>query len=104
MSFETAAGKGYFKVVHDNQVKVCFNCESPAHVKRNCPHLSCHGCGMQGHKSSLCDVPKCHRCGKLPLLFAFPIIINNGNNKNDDQRGKVNTEKDEIRPRRHKTI
>lgn len=97
MSFETAAGKRYFKVVHNNQVKVCSNCESPEHVKRNCPHFSCHGCGMQGHKSSRCAAPKCHRCGKLPLLCACPIIINNSCNKNHDEREEVNNEKDEIR-------
>lgn len=66
MGFETSAGKKYFKVVHDHQIKVCSECQSPEHIFRNCPYFLCKGCGEQGHKSRVCPAPKCQRCNKLP--------------------------------------
>lgn len=66
MAFETSAGKRYFKVVHDHQIKVCSECQSPEHIFRNCPYFLCKGCGEQGHKSRVCPAPKCQRCNKLP--------------------------------------
>ena len=32
MKFKTVEGVEYFRVLHDNQIKVCYNCMSANHV------------------------------------------------------------------------
>lgn len=66
MAFDTSEGRRYFKVVHDKQIKVCTECQSPDHVFKNCPDFVCNGCGAQGHKAKNCTAPRCERCHKLP--------------------------------------
>lgn len=68
MAFETSYGRRYFKVVHDNQIKVCSGCYSPGHIYRECPEFRCLGCGEQGHGKRDCKASMCGRCRLLPLL------------------------------------
>lgn len=59
--FLTATGPEYFRVVHNNQVKVCRMCLQPGHVVRDCPEFTCFKCDKQGHYARECD-SLTHRC------------------------------------------
>lgn len=54
LKFETLRGMKYFRVIHNGQVKVCYNCLSPDHVRRNCPKNMCFVCKKMGHISFDC--------------------------------------------------
>ena len=58
MKFKTVEGVEYFRVLHDNQMKVCYNCMSANHVIRDCPNIVCHHCKEKGHYARNCD-----KCG-----------------------------------------
>lgn len=59
--FMTATGPEYFRVVHNNQIKVCRMCLQPGHVVRDCPEFTCFKCDKQGHYARECD-SMTHRC------------------------------------------
>lgn len=63
MKFRTGNTSEYFKVVHDNQTKVCSLCLSAAHTHKACPEFRCHRCNLQGHVVRNCETPKCDGCG-----------------------------------------
>ena len=42
MKFKTVEGVVYSRVLHDNQIKVCYKCMSANHVIRDCPNIVCH--------------------------------------------------------------
>ncbi|KAK2814282.1 hypothetical protein Q5P01_000645 [Channa striata] len=44
----TATGAEYFRVVHNNQIKVCRICLQLGHVVRDCPEFTCFKCDKQG--------------------------------------------------------
>jgi len=52
--FETLEGAEYFRVIHDQQVKVCRMCIEPGHILRECPDFKCRKCGKQGHYAREC--------------------------------------------------
>ena len=64
--FNTVEGFEYFRVIHDNQVKVCRLCIQPGHILKECPEFICHKCGEQGHYARECsnigDI--CRRCDR----------------------------------------
>lgn len=68
MAFDTSVGKRYFKVIHDNQIKVCSGCYQPGHIYRECRDFRCLGCGEQGHGKRECLATRCYSCRQLPLL------------------------------------
>ena len=51
----------YFRVLPDNQMKVCYNCMSDKHFIREWPNIVCHFRKEKGHyvldcpKTCLCD-------------------------------------------------
>ena len=64
MKFKTVEGVEYFRVLHDNQMKVCYNCMSANHVIRDCPNIVCHYCKEKGHYARNCDKTfLCDKCG-----------------------------------------
>lgn len=64
--FENLEGTEYFRVIHDNQVKVCRLCIQPGHILRECPDFKCHKCGKTGHYARECQesISLCAGCVK----------------------------------------
>ncbi|CAC5423428.1 unnamed protein product [Mytilus coruscus] len=52
----------------DIKMKVCSECLSPEHMRKQCPYFVCHGCGEYGHSKRQCKAIKCEYCHNLPLL------------------------------------
>ena len=71
MKFETVQGSKYYKVKHNNQCKVCFNCDSPDHVLKDCPKVECYRCKGLGHTSKSCPNPtgRIQRRAKCDICF-----------------------------------
>ncbi|CAC5411990.1 unnamed protein product [Mytilus coruscus] len=55
----------YYRVIHNNQVKVCSSCFSPTHLYKDCPDFKCFECGLQGHIVKNCPEYKCKACSRL---------------------------------------
>ncbi len=53
--FETLEGLEYFRVLHDQQVRVCRLCLQPGHILRECPEFHCFRCKKQGHYARECE-------------------------------------------------
>ncbi|KAK0135243.1 hypothetical protein N1851_028937 [Merluccius polli] len=52
--FDTLEGSEYFRVLHDQQEKVCRLCLQPGHILRECPEFYCFRCKKQGHYAREC--------------------------------------------------
>lgn len=53
----------YYRVIHNDQRKVCSGCFSPEHIYKDCPDFKCYKCGKQGHIGRLCNSRRCSDCG-----------------------------------------
>ena len=69
MPFKIGSEVKYVRVVHNNQTKVCSECLSPEHMRKECPYIDYHGCGNVGHRMRNCQAQKCMYCHKLPLKY-----------------------------------
>ena len=50
-------------IFYIDQPRVCWKCESPEHIGRECPHPFCFNCHLSGHKAYACDEHiKCSLC------------------------------------------
>jgi len=58
MPFKIGSEVKYFRVVHNNQTKVCSECLSPEHMRKECPYIDSHGCGNVGHRMTNCQAQK----------------------------------------------
>lgn len=67
IGFKQGSTTKYYRVVHNNQTKVCSLCMSAEHVQRQCPHFICNRCGEQGHTKRRCHTKECIRCKEFPL-------------------------------------
>ena len=66
MKFNTVEGLQFFRVLHNNQVKVCYQCLSDNHVLKNCPYTKCYKCNELGHIARKCKTfMLCENCGKI---------------------------------------
>ncbi|VDI00938.1 Hypothetical predicted protein [Mytilus galloprovincialis] len=66
--FKIGSDTKYFRLVHNNQIKVCSECLSPEHMRKQCPYFVCHGCGQYGHSKRQCKASRCEYCHNLPLF------------------------------------
>lgn len=66
IKFDTPAGSGTYKVLHNEQRKVCHKCWSTDHLLRNCPYVLCNQCKEAGHIARDCSAERCCDCGEYP--------------------------------------
>ncbi|KAK6166975.1 hypothetical protein SNE40_022162 [Patella caerulea] len=81
LNFRTVAGPKSFKVIHNNQRKVCFYCYDENHLKQSCPKIQCRKCKEYGHLSYKCSKIWCKPCRKLDC--GIPEHIPNPNEDNE---------------------
>jgi hypothetical protein len=67
MKFPYGNSNDYYRVIHDNQVKLCRVCNSDSHLMLNCPDFRCHRCNGQGHLKRQCEALPCTRCRRYGL-------------------------------------
>ena len=65
VGFHTLDGYKYFRVIHSNQMKVCFKCGSSDHEIKACPEIKCYKCQRLGHISKFCDANLCSICDMI---------------------------------------
>ena len=88
MPFKVGSVTKYYRVVHNNQTKVCSLCLMPDHIQRDCPHYQCNGCGQQWHTMRKCKAEKCGMCHLLPLMCKCEEVGQN------DGKGTVDVAED----------
>ncbi|KAK7939093.1 hypothetical protein WMY93_002419 [Mugilogobius chulae] len=76
--FDTAAGPEYFRVIHNQQVRVCRGCLQPDHILRECPDFLCRNCGEQGHYARECDRPRAQKCRDCRMFRHLCICEDDG--------------------------
>ncbi len=64
MKFNTVEGLQYFRVLHNNQLKVCYQCLEDTHIIKNCPYTKCYKCNEIGHIAKKCTKSMCDSCKK----------------------------------------
>lgn len=52
----------FYRVVHNDQKKVCSKCFSVDHMYKECPMYTCYACDEQGHVRKECPHPFCSSC------------------------------------------
>ncbi|ESO90910.1 hypothetical protein LOTGIDRAFT_74358, partial [Lottia gigantea] len=102
VNLETIHGFKSFRVIHNNQTKVCHKCLQDSHVIANCPKIECRKCHQLGHMANKCTVKYCEICKKLDINCVcsnyFDDDINSTSNEllsdnslaNQDIESKVN--------------
>ncbi|KAK6165031.1 hypothetical protein SNE40_023713 [Patella caerulea] len=65
MNFDSADGPRGYKVLHNNQTKVCFKCLSCDHEKSSCPLITCRKCKQPGHMAYKCVNIRCEKCNNF---------------------------------------
>ncbi|KAK6190742.1 hypothetical protein SNE40_002539 [Patella caerulea] len=65
MNFDTIDGLKSFRVIHNNQTKVCFKCFGNDHVIAECPNIKCRRCFNYGHMGTKCPASRCDKCFKF---------------------------------------
>lgn len=66
MKFNTVYGPQMYRVIHNNQTKVCSCCYSDTHLIKDCPEFTCYRCGVQGHMKRQCEASRCEFCHRYP--------------------------------------
>ena len=62
VGFNTCDGHKYYRVIHNNQQRVCFKCNGSDHEFKNCPRTKCYKCQEFGHLARDCDNVICKAC------------------------------------------
>lgn len=66
MKFDTVFGSQLFRVIHNDQAKVCALCYSQDHLMIDCEQYTCYKCEGRGHMKKQCTATKCVNCGLFP--------------------------------------
>jgi hypothetical protein len=61
MTFPYGDSSDYYRVIDNNQVKLCRICNSDCHLMQDCPHFLCHKRVLQGHMKRRCVTLACDR-------------------------------------------
>ena len=93
VGFHTLDGYKYYRVIHNNQVKVCFKCNSAEHEMKECPQTKCFKCQSFGHIAKDCQVSLCDIC-ELPETVCDCHI-----DYDDDQYDPSDSEQTQTRER-----
>lgn len=64
MKLSDGEASGMYRVIHDNQRKLCHNCHKEGHLFRECPEFLCYKCSKQGHFKRQCTAVWCQQCFK----------------------------------------
>ncbi|ESO83308.1 hypothetical protein LOTGIDRAFT_65758, partial [Lottia gigantea] len=67
VKLETIHGMKSFRVIHNNQTKVCHKCLQDTHIIANCPKIECRRCHQLGHMANNCMVKYCDICKKIDI-------------------------------------
>ncbi|ESP01873.1 hypothetical protein LOTGIDRAFT_172340 [Lottia gigantea] len=67
VKLETISGIKSFRVLHNNQTKVCNKCYSESHMIADCPKIVCRKCHQMGHMGNKCSVKLCNICKNLEI-------------------------------------
>ncbi|ESO87492.1 hypothetical protein LOTGIDRAFT_145975, partial [Lottia gigantea] len=93
-SFETVEGARSFRLIHDNQRKVCRQCLSEDHIFSKCPDTQCRRCRLYGHISADCTAQKCELCRRYNCNCNRHISEEDGrideNHKDTNKRNEDN--------------
>ncbi|ESO93650.1 hypothetical protein LOTGIDRAFT_104694, partial [Lottia gigantea] len=65
VKLETINGTKSYRVIHNNQTKVCNKCYSDSHIIANCPQIQCRRCNQYGHMGNTCMIKLCNICKHL---------------------------------------
>ncbi|ESP05138.1 hypothetical protein LOTGIDRAFT_102513, partial [Lottia gigantea] len=85
MNFETLEGPQSFKILHNNQTKVCYKCLSPDHEKKECPQIKCAKCRLFGHMAFKCPTPTCEKCEKAENLCKCEQFFDTNEGEHDEE-------------------
>lgn len=93
--FETLEGLEYFRVLHDQQVKVCRLCLQPGHILRDCPEFFCFKCKKQGHYARECEQHRAEATGAREENEEEEVEEDEGSEAAEGDMSEVNEEDEE---------
>lgn len=90
--YSTEKDFAFYRVIHNDQKKVCSKCFSVDHTYKECPSYVCYHCDEQGHVKRNCPYPFCSSCNNIKSRCKCEparqsgFTFNNGfKRKNDDE-------------------
>jgi len=84
MKFNTAYGPQLFRVIHNDQTKVCALCYSQSHLMAECDQFVCFRCEGQGHVKRQCTAARCDNCNMFPKRCECSDNYEENDSDNDD--------------------
>lgn len=88
MRLSDGESSNMYRVIHDNQRKLCHNCHKEGHLFRECPNFVCYRCSKQGHFKRQCKAIWCQPC--------FQFDCGNNHDISDTEDDEVDEDDDEF--------
>lgn len=95
MRFEYPGGSSQYKVLHNDQRKICHKCWSTDHLLRQCPQVKCNVCHENGHIASDCYAERCCDCGQFPIYCECENYVEFDGEKEKNESDKSDADEDE---------
>lgn len=92
MRLSNGAATDSYRILHDDQKKLCNKCHSPNHLFKDCPKFVCYRCNVQGHFKSQCTAVWCQECYSYQCECESEEN-DESNTENDDEVNKCQTGK-----------